>query len=66
MRLERIEKMGEEMVEVLPQVTSAQGIPHHSLLHQAYMDCYELSLVQGEEEIAKIFAHRLITYMDLG
>merc|ERR1712129_140388 len=43
MRLERIEKMGEEMVEVLPQ---------------AYMDCYELSQVQGEKEIAQIFARR--------
>lgn len=43
MRLERIEKMGEEMMEILPQ---------------AYMDCYELCLVQKEEEIAQIFARR--------
>ena len=25
---------------------------------QAYMDCYELSQVQGEKEIAQIFARR--------
>jgi len=43
MRLERIEKMEEEMVDILPQ---------------AYMDCYELSKVQKEEEIAQIFALR--------
>ena len=28
------------------------------LLPQAYMDCYELSQVQGEKEIAQIFARR--------
>jgi len=43
MRLERIEKMGVEMIEILPQ---------------AYMDCYELCLVQNEKEIAEIFANR--------
>jgi len=43
MRLERIEKLGVEMIEILPQ---------------AYMDCYELCLVQNEKEIAEIFANR--------
>ena len=57
MRLERIEKMGEEMMEILPQVTkrTQQTYCHFT---QAYMDCYELCLVQKEEEIAQIFARR--------
>ena len=29
------------------------------LTMQAYMDCYELCLVQNEKEIAEIFANRL-------
>ena len=56
MRLERIEKMGEEMMEILPQVTKQKISYQFSL--QAYMDCYELCLVQKEEEIAQIFARR--------
>lgn len=41
MKLERIEKIRSEMIDILPQ---------------AYMDCYELSLAQGEMEIGQIFA----------
>ena len=102
MRLERIEKMGVEMIEILPQVKflifilEEMGLqmieilpqvsnPHHIFtvmkimssgrklsdvltyfskflwcvpFDQAYMDCYELCLVQNEKEIAEIFANR--------
>ena len=120
MRLERIEKLGVEMIEILPQVVQRNISKRHlqqymliswshgvtSTFHsdtdkminvfqidvdvkgqshfqtfgisslsdsesrwfgyvsltctlQAYMDCYELCLVQNEKEIAEIFANRL-------
>ena len=40
-RLEKLERIRPEVVEILPQ---------------AYMDCYELCLALGEREIADIFA----------
>ena len=41
MKLERMEMISEEVIEILPQT---------------YLDCYELCLALGEQEIAEIFA----------
>eukprot|EP00090_Calanus_glacialis_P035188 TRINITY_DN60124_c0_g1_i1.p1 TRINITY_DN60124_c0_g1~~TRINITY_DN60124_c0_g1_i1.p1 ORF type:complete len:336 (-),score=82.17 TRINITY_DN60124_c0_g1_i1:45-1052(-) len=43
MKLERMEKIRDEMIEIFPQT---------------YMDCYELCLAQKENEIAQIFSLR--------
>ena len=45
----------------LCQTVKADGFGYISLIctMQAYMDCYELCLVQNEKEIAEIFANRL-------
>ena len=43
MKLERMEKIRNEMIELFPQV---------------YMDCYELCTVLGEEEISRIYSHK--------
>ena len=45
----------------LCQAVIADGFGYVSLIctMQAYMDCYELCLVQNEKEIAEIFANRL-------
>ena len=41
MKLERMDQIAEEVIEILPQT---------------YLDCYELCLALGEKEIAEIFA----------
>jgi len=43
MKLERMEKIKPEIISLFPQV---------------YMDCYELCMELGEEEIGRIFAHK--------
>ena len=59
--MQRVRTFSKLLEFPLCQTVKADGFGYVSLIctMQAYMDCYELCLVQNEKEIAEIFANRL-------